>query len=105
MVEQVWDDIQEKQVKYQDRIWEITGKVVVKESGDLICVEATQLHDVRNRRATLYFTLQTPNDSLNPGNLGEHFDRIEQSRSNYFLIVKKGTKTYRYILQRLEYCS
>lgn len=94
-----------KTIKIPNRIWEITGKVVGKESGGLVGVEAIQFHDVRHRRATLYFTLQIPNDSLNPENLGEHFDRIEQSRSNYFLIVKKGTKTYRYILQRLEYCS
>lgn len=103
MVEAHWEDLRGKELRYSDHTWELTGDVDVRESGDLVGVEAQQADDVRHRTATLYFGLDTPTDSLNPGDLGDHFDKLERTGDNQYLVIKKERRTYRYVLQRLEY--
>lgn len=103
MVESHWEDLRGKELRYGDHTWKLTGDVDVQGSGELLAVEAQQRDDVRHPTAILYFSLATPTDSLNPGNLGEHFDELEWVGDDPYLVVKKETKTYRYELQRLEY--
>lgn len=103
MVETHWEDIRGKTVRYRDHTWELTGDVDVRESGALLVVEAKQVDDVQGEKARLYFDLSTSGDSLNPGNLGEHFDSLKRTRNKQYLLIKKAPKTYRYELQRLEY--
>jgi hypothetical protein len=50
---------------------------------------------VRHRTATLYFGLEPPTDPLNPGQLGEHFDRLERGGSRQYLVVRTDSRTYR----------
>jgi hypothetical protein len=101
MVESHWEDLRGRELRYRDHTWELTGDVDVRESGELLAVEARQTDDVRHGTATLYFALEPPTDSLNPGNLGDHFDRLERTGNTQYLVVKKERRTYRYVLQRL----
>lgn len=98
-----WPELGGKRLRYRDRTWELTGDVDVRENGALLAAEATQSDDVRRGTATLYFALETPTDSLNPGDLGEHFDRLERTDTSQYLIIKKETRNYRYELERIEY--
>jgi hypothetical protein len=102
MVEAHWEDLRGKELRYRDHTWELTGDVDVRESGELLAVEARQTDDVRHGTAHLYFGLEDRTDSLNPGSLGEHFDRLERNGDDHRLFVKKERRTYRYGLQRLE---
>ena len=103
MVESIWPELQGREIQYRDRTWVLTGDVDVRENGELLAVEARERDDVRQRTATLYFGLDDHTDSLNPGDLGEHFDRVERTRNRQHLVVKKEQRTYRYELRRLEY--
>lgn len=103
MVEQHWDDLRGKRLRYRDHTWELTGDVDVLETGELLAVEAGQQDDVRYGAATLYFDLTDPPDSLNPGDMGTHFDRLERTGDAQYLVVKREPRTYRYELQRMAY--
>ncbi|MFB6159755.1 MAG: hypothetical protein ABEJ61_01105 [Haloferacaceae archaeon] len=103
MVERHWEDLRNEEVRHGDERWTLTGDVDVRKSGDVLAVEATQAGDVRHGTATLYFDIDDPPDSLNPGALGEHFDRIERTQRHQYLVVKTEGRTYRYELQRLEH--
>ncbi|MFO7927439.1 hypothetical protein [Natronomonas sp.] len=103
MVETHWPELQGKQLRYLDDAWELTGTVDVRDRGELLAVEAKQTDDVKGETATLYFGVESPGDSLNPGDLGEHFDRLERTDDAQYLLVKKARRTYRYELQRLAH--
>ena len=103
MGESVWAELGDKQLRYQGHEWALTGDVDVRERGDVLAVEARQTDDVRGRTATLSFRIRDPPDTLNPGNLGEHFDRLERPRTDPQLVVRKEGRTYRYDLQRIDY--
>lgn len=103
MVETNWPRLGGKELRYRDGTWRLTGTVDVRESGELLVAEASRVDDVRGETAALHFGLESPGDSLNPGDLGDPFDRLEQTKHAQYLVVKKGPKTYRYELQRLEY--
>lgn len=103
MVEPRWAELRGKELRYRDHTWELTGDVDVRRNGELLAVRARQVDDVRHRTATLYFGLDNPPAALNPGNLGEHFDRLERTDDEIMLVVKKERRTYRYELQRLQY--
>ena len=102
MVEENWVDLEATELRYRDRTWELTGDVDVRASGEVLAVEARQTDDVRRGDATLYFGLQEGTHSLNPGNLGDHFDRLERVGDDHHLVVKNDGRTYRYELQRLS---
>lgn len=103
MVETRWTELQDKEIRYRDQTWTLTGNVDVRERGELLVVEVNQADDVRHKTAFLHFGIEAPGDSLNPGDLGEHFDRLERTKHAQYLIVKKDRRTYRYELQRLEF--
>lgn len=103
MVETHWEGLRGREVRYLDHLWELTGDVVVLESGGLLALEARQTDDVRRRAATLYFAVEAGRPSLNPGNLGEHFDSLERTGGGQYLVVRDDRRTYRYRLQRLEH--
>ncbi|QLG61141.1 hypothetical protein [Halorarum salinum] len=103
MVELHWPDLGGKQVRYLDDTWELTGDVDVRESGELVAVDAKQVDDVRHRSATLYFRLQNPPASLNPGNTGVHFNRLEREDDVQHLVVRNDRRTYRYELRRMKH--
>ncbi|MDX1748650.1 MAG: hypothetical protein R3324_22180 [Halobacteriales archaeon] len=103
MVETRWPELGGKHVRYHDRTWELTGMVDVRGTGDLLDVEATRVDDVRHGNAVLRFGLENPPASLNPGNLGDHFDELEREDDRYHLVVKKEARTYRYALHGIEY--
>ncbi len=103
MVESHWEELEGKQLRYFDHSWELTGDVDVRNGGELLAVESRQVDGVRRRAATLYFGLDGSGDSLNPGNLGGHFDRLEREGDDQYLVVKTDPRTYRYELRRLEY--
>lgn len=102
MVESHWPEIEEKELRYLDRTWALTGDVTVENTGNTLGVAAKQADGVRHGRATLYFEVEDASDSLNPGNLGEHFDRLEREGDSHYLEVKKEGRTYRYELRRME---
>ncbi|QIO21044.1 hypothetical protein [Haloarcula sp. JP-L23] len=96
-------ELGDKQVRYLDHTWTLTGGADVRNDGELLAVEAEQADDVRHQRATLFFGLEGSSASLNPGNLDHHFDRLERTAEGYRLVVKTDRRTYRYVLERLEY--
>mgnify|MGYP006297720247 CR=1 FL=1 len=98
-----WTELRGKEVRHRDRRWELTGDVEVQESGAVLALRARNVDDVRHEEATLYFDRRTDEDTLNPGDLGEHFDSIERRGQSSFLVVKKDGRTYRYKLRRLEH--
>lgn len=103
MSETNWPELHDKTLRYQDQTWKLTGEVDVRDRGTILAVTAIKDDDVRREEATLYFESESGEDSLNPGNLGEHFDRLETTERHQYLIVKKERRTYRYELRRLEY--
>lgn len=103
MVEDTWKELAGKELQYADRTWELTGSVDVLGTGERLELEAREVNDVRHRRASLQFGVETPSDSLNPGALGEHFDRLERDGEEVSLVVKKSGRSYRYELRGLEY--
>lgn len=103
MVDSNWPELDGEQLRYLDHTWELTGDVDVRNGGELLAVGARQTDDVRGESAVLFFGLDGSGDSLNPGNLGGHFDRLEREGDDRFLVVKTDGGTYRYELRRLEY--
>ena len=103
MTEQEWPELGGKELRYDDHTWELTGTVDVRGTGEVLEAEARQSDDVRHRIATLRFNLQNPPTSLNPGNLGDHFDELDRRGDRHLLIVKKASRTYRYALESIEY--
>jgi len=102
MVETHWDGLRGRTVRFNGDRWELTGGVEVRQSGALLALDARQVDDVRHETAVLHFGVADSGHSLNPGSLGDHFDSLEQSADEQRLIVTKGTRRYRYELQRLE---
>lgn len=102
MVESHWEELRGEELRYNDRAWELTGDVEIRKSGELLAVDARQADDVRHRGATLYFGLENPTDSLNPGNLGDYSVRLERTEDDQYLVVTGETRTYRYELRRIE---
>lgn len=98
MVELQWPELGGKEVRYADHTWELTGSVVVRQTGELLEVEAVQVDDVRHGRVSLRFGLESPPASLNPGDLGGDFDSLEHDRDQYAIAVKKDRRVYRYRL-------
>jgi hypothetical protein len=103
MVDTRWEDIRGMELRYHDHTWELTGDVDVLEDGGLLAVEARQADDVRSRTGRLHFDLESPTASLNPGDLGDQFDRLERTRDGQYLVVETGRQTYRYVLRRLAF--
>lgn len=98
-----WPELGGKRLQYADRTWELDGEVSVLDDGDLLGVEATAVDDVRSRSATLYFGIDQPPASLNPGDLGEHFDSLQSTGDATTLDVRTPGRTYRYDLERVAY--
>jgi hypothetical protein len=103
MVEAHWEDLRGREIRYRDRRWELTGDVDVRDRGEVVAAEAAQVDDVRGGGATLVFAVRDPPASLNPGNLGDHFDSIQQGDGGPHLVVERTGRTYRYALRRLEF--
>jgi len=103
MVETEWPEIGGKEVRYRDARWELTGAVDVQDDGALLAAAATRTDDNRHGRARLFFRVDDVPESLNPGNLGTHFDSLDRSGNRTALVVKAAGRTYRYPLHRLEY--
>lgn len=103
MDETQWPELAGTELEYGDHTWELTGTVEIGEIGDVLSVRAKQVDDVRQPKASLRFGLRDGSSSLNPGNLGNHFDSLEREGDTHVLVVKKEARTYRYELQGLEY--
>ncbi|SEO21662.1 hypothetical protein SAMN04487948_101141 [Halogranum amylolyticum] len=103
MVETQWAELGGKELRYLDQTWACTGEVDVQQSGELLAVRAKQTDDVKGRSATLFFAVQNSPDSLNPGALGDHFDRLGQEDGEHYLELRTEGRTYRYGLQRMSY--
>lgn len=102
MVETIWPELGGKTLQYGGHTWELTGTVDVRNTGELVAADAKRITDVSRSRATLRFGCEEGSPSLNPGNLGEHFDRIERVRRTHHLVVKKDPKIYRYKLLGID---
>ena len=103
MGETHWEDLRTREVTYDDHRWSLTGDLEILESGESLAVQARQEDDVRHRDGTLYFAVEDTDDSLNPGNLGDHFDRLDTSGPTPIIVVKTEGRSYRYELVRMEY--
>lgn len=103
MDESGWPELADTELRYLDHTWRLTGSVDVLNNGELLAVDATRVDGVRHEGATLYFSLESPPASLNPGNLGAHFDRLEAGPDEQRLVVGKRDATYEYVLKRMEY--
>lgn len=102
MVQTHWEELRDREVRYLDHTWRLTGDVEVREQGERLALDARQIDEVRHTRGALCFSIDDTADSLNPGDMGEHFDRIEPDGNGYSLVVKQSPRTYRYVLRRLE---
>ncbi|MEF8807566.1 hypothetical protein [Natronomonas sp.] len=102
MVETEWPELGGKQLQYGDHTWELTGTVEVQGTGDSVAVRARRADDVRGEEVDLRFGIDEGPGSLNPGNLGEHFDRLERSGNLQYLVVKKEGTVYRYKLRGID---
>jgi len=103
MVESNLEDVRGKRLRYQGYSWELTGDVDVLDDGAVLAVDARQVDTVPRDDARLYFGIENPPGSLNPGDLGEHFDSLVSEGDEQALRIKKPGRTYLYELQRLEY--
>lgn len=103
MVETYWGLLDGAEVRYNDDTWELTGDVDVRKEGAVLAVDGRSKGDVRHQAATLFFGVDEAPDSLNPGNIAEHFDRLERTTSRQYLLVKTEGRRYRYELERMEY--
>lgn len=103
MADQTWPELGGTEVRYADETWELTGDVSVRGTGEVVEADARAIGDVKHRSAILRFNLRDPPASLNPGNLGDHFDRLIREGDRYHLEVKKEPRTYRYDLESIEY--
>lgn len=103
MVEAHWPDLSGTELRYSDKTWELTGMVTVRGSGESLRVGAKQVDDVRHSDATLQFNLVNPPASLNPGDLGAHFHSLERVDGQYYIVVEKEPRTYRYEITGLQY--
>lgn len=101
MVETEWPELEGTELQYSNDTWECTGEVDVGNTGNLLEVAARKVTDVRKRSAALRFGLDGSSPSVNPGNLGIRFDRIERDRASQHLVVKDDRREYRYELQGL----
>lgn len=102
MVETEWPELRGVEVEYGDHTLELTGMVDVRGTGESLEVNAKQIGDVRGNEVGLRFGIETPPASLNPGNLGEHFDEIKREGNQYYLLVKKEPTVYRYQLHGIK---
>lgn len=102
MTETEWPELAGKTIPYADQMWRLAGTVEVQGTGEALAVRATRDNDVRGDDVDLIFGIEDPSASLNPGDLGEHFDRLEQKGTNWYLVVKKDPTVYRYKLHRIE---
>ena len=102
MDETMWPDLEGSELRFSDSSWELTGTVEVRNDGRRLAAEAVAADYNRHKTGTLIFTRGAKPPSLNPGDLGSHFDRIERTRRNQFLVVKKTGRNYRYRLARIE---
>lgn len=96
-----WDDLRGRELRYDDRTWELTGDVTVREQGTLLSVDAREIDGSKRRQATLHFDAAT-DDSLNPGNLADDFHHLERGATDT-IVVKTAGRTYRYDLNRIAY--
>lgn len=103
MVEDHWDVLRGREIRYRDHTWELTGDVRIRDAGAGLSVDAVQVDDVRHGRATLHFDLRGSADSLNPGNLGAQFSRLEREDGEHRLVVETAGGRYRYVLNRLAF--
>jgi hypothetical protein len=103
MVERHWEDIRDKRLRYRDGTWELSGDVDVLRDGDVVAVEATRVDGSRHEDARLYFGVEDPPGSLNPGDPGEQFHSLVREGDDQFLRVRAAGRSYRYELQRIEY--
>lgn len=103
MVETHWEDLRGTELRYRDHAWALTGDVSVRDTGELLVVEAEQVDGSKRGTARLYFSITDSAGSLNPGNLGTHFNRLERDGTRHAIVVKKEGRSYRYELTRLEY--
>jgi hypothetical protein len=103
MVETHWATLADRELRYRDGTWRLTGDVEVRRSGELLGVRAKRVDGVRHETATLYFGLEDSPGSLNPGNMGESFERLERTEDGQYVVVEQGRRTYRYELHRMEY--
>jgi hypothetical protein len=103
MVESHWEGLRDRELRYRDRTWRLSGDLDVRSEGRLLAVEAKRADGHRGERARLYFGVEDDANSLNPGAMGEHFDRLERSSDGHHLVVATPGRTYRYELQRVEF--
>lgn len=97
-----WPELGGAELEFRDRWWELTGRVDVRGTGESLAVEARDRDDVRHETVDLRFRVEDPPASLNPGDIGEHFDRLEREGDRYVLFVEKGSRVYRYGLRGIE---
>lgn len=103
MVETHWEELAGEQLRYGDRSWELTGDVELKGSGEQIALRARRADSVTHDDASLTFDLQNPPASPNPGNLETAFASLERDDDRHVLAVRIEPRTYRYVLERMEY--
>lgn len=102
MTNTAWPELGGKEIRYRDERWELTGDVTVQDNGEILAVDVTAVDDVRHENATIYFTIVGSPKTLNPGNLGEHFDSIDREGRRLYLTVKTEGRRYRYQARRIE---
>lgn len=102
MTNTVWPELGGKEVRYNDQRWKLTGDVAVEDNGETLAVEGTAVDDVRHENATIYFSIDGSSKTLNPGDLGDHFDSVERRGRRLYVNVKKEGRRYRYQARRIE---
>ena len=103
MAETHWDDLRDEELRYQGHTWALTGDVDVRGTGEHLRARARQVDGDRHETAVLHFGVAGEGESLNPGNIGEVFARLEREGDRYVLVVKQEPRTYRYELLSVAY--
>lgn len=104
MADTHWAGMQGRELRYDDRTWALTGDLDIRQSGDLLVADAKQIDESKREKATLYFRIEDPPDSLNPGSSDANFDHLEQdSAGDYLLVVDAPGRRYQYGLDSIEY--
>lgn len=98
-----WDDLRGRELRYQGHTWELTGDLAIRQTGELLAVDVKQADESKREKATLYFGVENPPDSLNPGSSDANFDHFEWDGDAQVLVVDTPGRRYRYELDRIEY--
>lgn len=102
MVETHWDALRNRELRYADETWRLTGDVDARNTGEVLAVGAVQTTGGKGSGVTFYFDVDG-GDSLNPGALADATAVLDRDGGDRVIAVTTPGRDYRYVLNRLAY--